>query len=220
MANVAVSRKLLPDLRFGRDKWSPGAIWEIVSTGIWTSINNLGNVLNNGLDLWITNRMLDAVVLGQISVVKTIAFLSNSVIMKVSSSFKPRLLMLYAEKRMSQLTELLKKAMRCTGFFEAMVIGLFSVSGYDFFRIWLPGQNTKFIFWGAMIVLASDLVPGTVNPAVLCIHIDQAPESSKHCNYSYGSGKCDLHDPFIKVDVGRRVCRSFDHTGDQRSAFF
>ena len=53
------------------------------------------------LDLWITNRMLDAVVLGQISVVKTIAFLSNSVIMKVSSSFKPRLLMLYAEKRMS-----------------------------------------------------------------------------------------------------------------------
>ena len=72
--------------------------------------------------------------------------------------------MLYAEKRMSQLTELLKKAMRCTGFFEAMVIGLFSVSGYDFFRIWLPGQNTKFIFWGAMIVLASDLVPGTVNP--------------------------------------------------------
>ena len=25
---------------------------------------------------------------------------------------------------------------------------------------------------------------------------------------------------FIKVDVGRRVCRSFDHTGDQRSAFF
>lgn len=164
LANVAVSRKLLPDLRFGRDKWSPGAIWEIVSTGIWTSINNLGNVLNNGLDLWITNRMLDAVVLGQISVVKTIAFLSNSVIMKVSSSFKPRLLMLYAEKRMSQLTELLKKAMRCTGFFEAMVIGLFSVSGYDFFRIWLPGQNTKFIFWGAMIVLASDLVPGTVNP--------------------------------------------------------
>ena len=45
LANVAVSRKLLPDLRFGRDKWSPGAIWEIVSTGIWTSINNLGNVL-------------------------------------------------------------------------------------------------------------------------------------------------------------------------------
>ena len=44
------------------------------------------------------------------------------------------------------------------------MIGLFSVSGYDFFRIWLPGQNTKFIFWGAMIVLASDLVPGTVNP--------------------------------------------------------
>lgn len=110
LANVAVSRKLLPDLRFGRDKWSPGAIWEIVSTGIWTSINNLGNVLNNGLDLWITNRMLDAVVLGQISVVKTIAFLSNSVIMKVSSSFKPRLLMLYAEKRMSQLTELLEKS--------------------------------------------------------------------------------------------------------------
>lgn len=67
-------------------------------------------MLNNGLDLWITNRMLDAVVLGQISVVKTIAFLSNSVIMKVSSSFKPRLLMLYAEKRMSQLTELLEKS--------------------------------------------------------------------------------------------------------------
>lgn len=164
--------------------------------------------------------MLDAVVLGQISVVKTIAFLSNSVILKVSSSFKPRLLMLYAEKRMSQLTELLKKAMRCTGFFEAMVIGLFSVSGYDFLSYMAARAEYEIYFLGSHDRSGKRSGTGNRQSAVLCIHIDQAPESSKHCNYSYGSGKCDLHDPFIKVDVGRRVCRSFDHTGDQRSAFF
>ena len=76
---------------------------------------------------------------------------------------------------MSQLTELLKNAMRCTGFFRGNGDRPFLLSAAMISFVYgCLGQNTKFIFWGAMIVLASDLVPGTVNPLYLCIHIDQA----------------------------------------------
>ena len=48
-------------------------IKNLLKNGIWNSLNQLGNELNSGLDLLISNLMLSAVAMGQISVVKNIA---------------------------------------------------------------------------------------------------------------------------------------------------
>ena len=67
-ANMRVCHRITPDLQYQRKLYSWSAVREMVSAGIWNSLNNLGNILNSGLDLLITNLMLDAVALGEISI--------------------------------------------------------------------------------------------------------------------------------------------------------
>ena len=164
VASQKMCRKLTQDLRWKRQDCSWDAVMEIVATGIWTSLNNLGNVLNSGLDLLITNLMLNATVLGEISIAKNLATLCYTIVMKISGSFRPRQLLYYAEGKTKEMVELFRITMRITGTFCALAISLFFVCGEDFLKLWLPGQNTAFLFRASMIVLLSDVATSVVNP--------------------------------------------------------
>ena len=162
--NLRLCHKLTPELQFHVKDFSPHAVWEVLSTGSWTALNNLGNLLNSGLDLLITNLMLNATVMGQISVAKSLETIVSGMIMKISTVFRPRCLRLYAEGKMEELTGLLKISMRCTGGFCNLVVMGFFVCGHDFMALWLPGQNTDFLFRAGLIVLLSDIATGAVQP--------------------------------------------------------
>ena len=73
LVNIRNAHRLTPELKYDAKKFSIDSVKELVSSGIWNSINNLGNVLNSGLDLIITNLMLTATAMGQISVAKNLA---------------------------------------------------------------------------------------------------------------------------------------------------
>lgn len=161
---MRLCHKLTPELQFHVKDFSPHAVWEVLSTGSWTALNNLGNLLNSGLDLLITNLMLNATVMGQISVAKSLETIVSGMIMKISTVFRPRCLRLYAEDKMEELTGLLKISMRCTGGFCNLVVMGFFVCGHDFMALWLPGQNTDFLFRAGLIVLLSDIATGAVQP--------------------------------------------------------
>lgn len=162
--NWALCRRLTPELRFTPKNFSSRAVWEVLSTGSWTALNNLGNVLNSGLDLLITNLMLDATVMGQISVAKNLETIATAMIFKISSAFRPRCLRLYAEKKTEELAALLRTAMKLTSSFCSLIVLGFFVCGYDFLRLWLPGQDTAFLYRVGMIVLLSDIATGAVQP--------------------------------------------------------
>lgn len=164
VGNFVLCRRLTPELHFEWQGCSWAAVWEIFSTGIWTSLNNLGNVLNSGLDLLITDLMLGATVLGQLSVSKNLATLLTSMILKISTAFRPRLLRLYADEKYPELAGLLKRSMRLTSGFCSLVIVGFYLCGKDFLLLWLPGQDTNFLFRTGMIVLLSDVAVGAVQP--------------------------------------------------------
>ena len=162
--NLRLCGKLTPELRFHAKDFSPRAVWEVLSTGSWTALNNLGNLLNSGLDLLITNLMLNATAMGQISVAKNLESIVYAMVLKISTAFRPRCLRLYAENRIDELAALFKTAMRCTGGFCNLVVLGFWVCGSDFMTLWLPGQDTEFLFRAGLIVLLSDISTGAVHP--------------------------------------------------------
>lgn len=164
IANYRLCRRLTPKLTYEWSAWSPTAVKEIVSTGIWTSLNNLGNVLNSGLDLLITELMLNARALGEISVAKNLVLLCYTIIMKVSNAFQPRLLLLYAENRKDELISLYQTAIKIMGSACILMIAVFYICGYDFLALWLPGQDTEFLFRATMIVFGGDVIPAAVKP--------------------------------------------------------
>lgn len=159
-----LSKKLVPELKFDYHKASLSAILEMVQSGIWNSINNLGNILNSGLDLLITNLLLTSTVMGQISIAKNLATICYTLIQKISYSFRPKQLRLYAQNDTQKLVDELKDTMRFTGLICNLIIAVFTACGYSFLKLWIPNQNIEYIFTISMIVLFSDIIIGVVNP--------------------------------------------------------
>ena len=161
---VSLTRKLTPELHFSRKKCSLSAVYELLASGIWNALNNLGDVLNSGLDLLITDLMLNAVVLGEISIAKNLGMFCYALVKRISESFQPRQLILYAQKNTEGQVKLFRMTMKATGMFCSLIICVFWVCGRDFLILWLPEQNTEFIYRLLMIVLFSDVAVGVVNP--------------------------------------------------------
>lgn len=164
LVNIEVCHTITPDLRYEKGLWSWKAVKEMLSAGIWNSLNNLGNVLNSGLDLLITNLLLDAVALGEISIAKNLAAVCYTVVTKISGAFRPKQLQMFAEEKTEEMVKMYKLAMKITGTFCSFVICWFYVCGYDFLNLWIQEQNIDFIFRASMIVLLGDIAIGVVNP--------------------------------------------------------
>lgn len=164
ITNIHYTRTLTHELRFNLSKFDSTAIKKLISLGIWNSINNFGNILNSGLDLVVTNLMLSPVVMGEISIGKSLGTICNTLLESATNSFRPKLLQIYASGKTEALVAELKKAMKITGMISNIIFTGFVVCGKDLFRLWLPTQNAKFLYIIAIIVLMSDIIIGVVKP--------------------------------------------------------
>lgn len=163
--NIQNAHRLTPELKYDAKLFSFNSVKELVSSGIWNSINNLGNVLNSGLDLIITNLMLSATSMGQISIAKNLATICYTLVGTIANSFKPVQTRHYAQGDTKLLVSSLKSSMKITGLICGTIIAGFFSYGTPFLKFWLSdSQNINIIFKIAMIVLFSDIVIGVVNP--------------------------------------------------------
>lgn len=163
--NVVFTRILTPELHYKRDCISCQHIKELISSGIWNSINNLGNMLNSGLDLLISNLMLSSIAMGQVSIGKDLAVMCHTLINTISNTFRPAQARLYARCEKDKLVYNLKLSMKITGMFCGIIVSVFLVYGCEFISIWLHRRNDSvLIFELAAIALASDISVGVVHP--------------------------------------------------------
>lgn len=164
MVQYVFTRRLTCELKVKITDFSLKCIKDFLVNGIWNAINNIGNLLNTGLDLLITNKMLTELLMGMVSVSKTLGSLCYTLVVAISSSFRPKQLEAYSHKDKETLVVLLKNAMTITGAICAIILAGFNACGTDFLRLWLPTQNHKILFQLAMITLVSDILIGVVNP--------------------------------------------------------
>lgn len=57
--------------------------------GVWNSVNSMGNALNSGLDLLISDLLLSAVSMGQVSIAKTINNMLYTIYSTIAQPFQP-----------------------------------------------------------------------------------------------------------------------------------
>lgn len=164
ITQIVVSRKHTPELRIEFRLFSPACIRDFLLSGIWNSINSVGNMLNSGLDLLITNQMLSGVLMGAVSVSKTMGSLCYTIIIAISNSLRPKQLEYYSKHNIEALVNRLIDSMRITGCVCALIFSGFYSVGYEFLSLWLPSQNLSLIFRLMMIVIVGDVVTGVVYP--------------------------------------------------------
>ena len=162
---IIVTKKLTPEIKFERHLISLGKIRDLISNGIWQSVNSLGTVLNSGLDLLITNQMLSGLAMGQLSIAKTIGSMFSVLYSTISQAFQPRMMKAYAANDMKKLIKELKFAMRVNGFFSGCAFAGFVALGTLYYELWIPNQDYNFIFYLTVVTILGSVAEGVIYPA-------------------------------------------------------
>ena len=160
--NIHYTKKLLPYIKVKREYFEISKIWEILKAGVWNTLTKLGQIFADGLDLLITNILIGAEKMGELSIAKTISSSVSLLTMLLCNIFQPNLLKYYAKKD-GKIIEELNFSMKVTALFtNVIVIGIICF-GYDFYRLWLPNSNANLLTILTIITLLGSVISNTIN---------------------------------------------------------
>lgn len=148
-ANYYNTKNLTPELRIGFSKskrqCSKVALKELISSGIWNTISNVGNILLSGFDLIICNLFLGATNMGILSLSKIIPNYMLQLSASIRNAFAPELTINYAKEDKEALIKDINRAMKFTSIILTIPIAIVITLGEEFFKLWVPSQDAKLL---------------------------------------------------------------------------
>lgn len=138
---------LTPELRihFKKPLCSSRAVWELVGSGIWSSIANAGNMLFSGLDLVICNLTLGPAAMGVLSLSKTIPAILVDFSESLRGAFGPELTILYAKGDKQEMIRIIRRNIKVTMVIISVLTGGIIIMSDCFYSLWLPTQNARLL---------------------------------------------------------------------------
>ena len=161
--NIHYTRKLLPFIHIKRQYFDFAAVKKLVSSGVWNLVTRLGQLLNDGLDLLITNIFIDATSMGVLSLAKTLPSLITSIVGTLVGVFSPNFTILYAENKMDELVKAVKQSMKIMGIIANLPIIVLLVCGKRFFSLWQPTQDASTLHILSILTCAGLIFNGGIN---------------------------------------------------------
>ena len=163
ITNIRYTRKLLPEIRLDSRYFSISKVKELISSGWWNSLTALSNILLEGLDLLISNKLLGPAAMGTVSIVKTVPSMLNTCLSSLLGVFLPQMTISYAKHDSDGLLYFLDYSIKIVGILIAVPLGFIIVFGREFYLLWLPTENNV-ILWGLSVISLSGLfMAGSVN---------------------------------------------------------
>ncbi|MGB3065726.1 lipopolysaccharide biosynthesis protein [Sphingobacterium thalpophilum] len=161
-ANYRVTKKIMPEVIFSFDNFSWSAISVLISAGIWNSILALSNVVNTQFDLILANRFFGASEMGILSLTKMVPMALQILLGIVVPLFLPELLKAYANNDMKKMKTNLDFSFKVIFIVLLLPIAVFFVFGQEFFKLWLPNENSKELYLLSIITLTPFIIHGTI----------------------------------------------------------
>lgn len=163
VTNVYYTRKLVPELTigFGRFKWN--AVKELLSSGVWNSVNELSTVLLTTLDLLLMNMFVGAQASGEYSLVKVLPTFMQSIVGVMVNVFIPQFTIYYAKRQHKKFLNSIMFSIKVMGWLLTIPIGYLIVFGGDFYRVWVPGQDADLLQALSILTLVPLIVTCSIN---------------------------------------------------------
>lgn len=161
--NIHYMHKLLPALHIKRSSFDFAAVRELVSSGVWSLVTRVGSLLTDGLDLLITNILVDPTAMGVLSLAKTVPALITSIVGSLVGVFSPNFTILYAEGHHNELIESVKQSMKIMGVLANLPIIVLIVCGERFFGLWQPTQDAYQLQILSLLTCAGLIINGGIN---------------------------------------------------------
>ncbi|KAB2661763.1 MAG: hypothetical protein DVB32_01920 [Verrucomicrobia bacterium] len=155
-------KKLTPELELKASQFRWTAFRELLSTGLWGSVNAAGSLLFLSVDLIVVNRLFGAESGGRYAAVMQITAVLRSVGAALSGAFGPTIVHLHARGDLEGLLARLMTAIRIMRFLLPLPIGILAGFSNDILALWLGNDFTSM---GWLLILST--LHLSVNLAVL-----------------------------------------------------
>lgn len=162
--NYIRCRKDTPELKVNGKLFSWNAVKDLIISGVWNSINSIGNLLNSGLDLWVSNLMLSAISMGELSIVRTVSTIVSSLEQLVSRPFQPYLLKKYQEKDKEGVIRIFNLQIKFSGYISNMICAGLITFGGLYYKLWVSGQNIELLYGITLVTVAGFVAEGMIQP--------------------------------------------------------
>ena len=146
-------KNLFPQLRARKRDFSWAAIRELVSSGIWNTISNVGHILTSGIDLLVTNLFVDATAMGMLSVAHTMPTFVSTLNSTIAGAFTPSLMIDYAQQRSDSLVKTIRQSAKIISVICSLPLGFLLVFGQEFYALWQPTQDARVLHILSVIII-------------------------------------------------------------------
>lgn len=164
LSDYWITKRYTPHLRIDKADYRFSAVRELVVSGVWSSINSMGSFLHSGLDLIICNIMLTPLEMGQLAIAQSVDLIFKSLDILVSKAFQPAFLKSYAEKNSKKLYQDFDLACIFSGMIANIMFAGFSALGLAYLKLWIPKQDTDFIYYLCIMTMIPSATTGIVYP--------------------------------------------------------
>ena len=158
------TRKLTPELKLNIKKFNILYVKEVFISGIWNSLNTLGNILLASTTLILVNIYYGSSAAGEYSIVQIVPNFINGLISMLTGVFFPMIMINFARSDTVELMKSLKKAQSIVGTVAVTVIGLFIGFSSLFFHLWVPKENSNSLFILSTITILPHILIGCMWP--------------------------------------------------------
>lgn len=150
IANAYNTHMLTPELRIGirkgKRRFSVSAVKDLMVSGIWNSIQSVGTMLLNGMDILIANMLLGANPMGIVSLSKTLPLLMQQLSGSICNALAPELTIDWANRDRSKLLRGIDRAMTMTSCVMTVPLVGIMVFGDRFYELWVPDQDAQLLW--------------------------------------------------------------------------
>lgn len=135
------TRYLLPDIKISIAYFNITAIKEVLFSGVWNSVNQIGNSLLFSLAILYCNVFVGVSAGGEYSIIQTVPNFINGIISMLTAVFMPIIMQTYAVGTKADLIYEVRKSQKIMGMITNIPIAIFIAVGVEFFTLWVPGEN-------------------------------------------------------------------------------
>lgn len=135
------TRKLLPEMKISFAYFDYKSIKEMLISGIWNSVNQIGSILLFSLAILYCNILIGPSAAGEYSIIQTVPNFVNGIISMLAAVFQPILTQTYAVGTIEDLVREAKRSQKIMGMITNIPIAVFMAVGYEFYLLWVPGEN-------------------------------------------------------------------------------
>ena len=138
---IHLQRRLLPEFRLDMRRFSGQAVWELLCSGIWNTVNQCGHLLMTGMDLLLANWFISPAMMGVIAISKTIPSAVMQLGITVNNNFSPSVTMQFAKHDVHALMRDLRLGMKISTMAIGIPLVTFCALSVPFYQLWMPTED-------------------------------------------------------------------------------